>query len=88
VSKKLTVLVATSRTDFGELRLGELRRTPLRRRSTAKGIASVRSTGHLRTVAPIYLVKLGIGGLPEASQPPIPPFICANLISGASVLPR
>jgi hypothetical protein len=24
----------------------------------------------------------------EASQPPIPPFICANLISGASVLPR
>jgi hypothetical protein len=34
----------------------ELPRTPLRRSSIAKGIASVRSTGHLRTVAPIYSV--------------------------------
>jgi hypothetical protein len=38
--------------------------------------------------AHLYSVKLGLCGLPEASQPPIPPFICANLISGASVLPR
>jgi hypothetical protein len=33
-------------------------------------------------------VGAGLCRLPEASQPPIPPFICANVISGAFVLPR
>src|SRR5918994_5840915 len=69
--------------------LGELPRTPLRRSSNREG----HSPGPFNRAPPnrsahLYSVKLGLCGLPEASQPPIPPFICANLISGASVLPR
>jgi hypothetical protein len=43
----------------GILPLARLPRTPLKRSSTAKGIASVRSTGHLRTVAPNLLGNWG-----------------------------
>src|SRR5215217_6595637 len=44
----------------GQIHARSVTQTPFqtvsRRSSTAKGIASVRSTGHLRTVAPIYSV--------------------------------
>jgi hypothetical protein len=68
---------------------GELLRTPLRRSSNREG----HSPGPFDRAPPnrsayLYSVNLGLCGLPEASQPPIPPFICANLISGAFVLPR
>jgi hypothetical protein len=35
-----------------------------------------------------WMLERGYAELPEASQPPIPPFNWANLISGSFVLPR
>jgi hypothetical protein len=48
VSKKLTVLVATSRTDFGELRLGELRQREVRAEARAGKAANWSDLGNCK----------------------------------------